>query len=289
MVDSVTDLASKLVDEYAAFDARMILSEDEIAIVQLAAVSVFRRLVKPICLILVSASTLERQLTAENGISAFSGDLDMTAIHRFHLYVATMTVSVMYLTLVHLLPRFSSAENPSIYYRLPLAFLGSVASYQLLAKTLLMLFNGSLLVRKLILGPEFVEGTWIGYYTDSKGDRKFTVERFEQTLDRIIIRGAAKRDNDQEAVQWESLDVSVDPVNGQLIYMYNCDPHSAKSRHQGIAVFQFERKGPGKPPHILYGYSADLIDGVRSTNRERKMSDRYVEFSVALKEAKNLP
>jgi hypothetical protein len=65
MVDSVTDLASKLVDEYAALDPKVILSDGEIAIVQLDAASVFRRLDNPIWLILVSASTLERQLATD--------------------------------------------------------------------------------------------------------------------------------------------------------------------------------------------------------------------------------
>jgi len=50
-------------------------------------------------------------------------------------------------------------------------------------------------------------------------------------------------------------------------------------------VFQFERLVAEKAPTAIKGYSTDLVDGVRSTNHEYKISNLSIPIDEALKQA----
>lgn len=78
----------------------------------------------------------------------------------------------------------------------------------------------------------------------------------------------------------------VDEEVGLLSYTYNCDKTSDKGSFQGVAVFHFERSNEACAPSSLRGYSADLIDGHRTENAERKISEDLLPFADALLQAK---
>jgi hypothetical protein len=210
----------------------------------------------------------------------------MSPSNKFHLFVATTTIAVMYWIINHLSPLLQSTAHLNLYYRVAIVYLGSAAFYQLLASGLRWLFEYWRHLRRWVLGPEYIEGTWIGCYKNPAGQKQFTIEHFEQTLDRIVIRGYAYLENGTLHAQWNSKAVAVNADQGTLTYSYDCDVHANKSSFQGLAAFTFERKGPRKAPTAMCGYSADLIDGVRSTNQEIKLSDSQVDVGKALAEAK---
>jgi hypothetical protein len=210
----------------------------------------------------------------------------MTTTRRFHLLVSTLTILVMYQIFIFVLPKLEPIKDIRPWANLVIGIVGSVGTYQLLAKGLLWLFNWSRLLRKMVLGPEFLEGTWIGSYKDPAGEMRFTIEYFEQGLEQVLVRGQAFTENGEPYGQWLSRAVTVDPEKGTIVYTYDCDVHSRNFSFQGIALFQFERDNPRKAPLVLNGYSADLIDGVRSSNRQHKISDGKVDMLEALRTAK---
>jgi hypothetical protein len=210
----------------------------------------------------------------------------MSIANRFHLFVSSCTVTLMYLALLHVVPTLKATALLPPYGEVAFAFVGTVGCYLLLARILRVFFDRLRLARKLLLGAEYVEGTWIGCFTTPTGEKKYTIEHFEQTLDGVVIRGEALTPNGVQYAQWVSIAVSIDAINGILTYTYQCDVHSRNAPFQGIAVFQLERANSRKPPHALSGYSADLIDGVRSGNREYKLSDGVLDKTAALGVAK---
>jgi hypothetical protein len=206
--------------------------------------------------------------------------------NKFHLFVSTTTIAAMYWIITHLSSRFPHLEKVSLQYRLLIIYLGSAGFYQLLALGLSWLYEHNRLLRRLVLGPEYVEGTWIGCYRNPQGQKKFTVEHFDQTLDGVVIRGYAFNDDDTEYGKWLSTSVSINAAQGVLTYSYDCQIFAAKNGFQGLAVFTFIRKRPGSPPRGMSGYSADLVDGIRSPNGEVKYSHKQVDWLAALQAAK---
>ena len=210
----------------------------------------------------------------------------MSATYKFHLFVSTLTVTIMFSVIVFILPRFEPTKDLNSFYKLTIGFLGSVGTYKSLASILLGLFDRFIFIRRRFLGPEYIEGTWVGCYEFSEGQRRFTVEYFEQTLDKVIVRGQAFTEEGEPYGQWLSRAVTVNAEQGTLIYAYDCDIHSDNTSFQGIAIFHFERKTKRKPPSVLNGFSADVIDGVRSANREHKIGDTEIGMKEAFEKAK---
>jgi hypothetical protein len=92
------------------------------------------------------------------------------------------------------------------------------------------------------------------------GDKTFTVEHFEQTLETVTVRGIAYRGDGSPYAHWTSIAVSIDAAAGTLTYTYNCDVYARTSSFQGVAVFPFERETPRDAPTTIDGYSADLVE-----------------------------
>lgn len=168
------------------------------------------------------------------------------------------------------------------------ALLLSLGIYKLFAVILLGFTRKLGFVKRHILGASYVNGTWIGKFTSSDESIIYTVEHFEQTLSSLKVRGQAFRVSGASYAQWTSQSETIDEIAGLLTYTYNCDKTNEKSSFQGVCVFQFERQDETRGPTRIRGYSADLTDGVRTTNQEKKISDDMLSFEDALQEAKQL-
>jgi hypothetical protein len=209
----------------------------------------------------------------------------MSISNRFHLFVASTTIAMAYWISTRVTITVSSWTTLTPIAKLAGAYVGSAAFYQFIATLLRWIFDHVRILRKLIFGNEFLEGTWIGAYGQSTGKR-FTVEHFEQTVDGIVIRGYAFTDADALYAKWTSRSVSFDPNSGSLTYSYDCDILGDKTSHQGIAFFSVQRTSTRKAASGMNGYSADLVDGSRSTNLELKLSDKQVDLAEARGAAK---
>jgi hypothetical protein len=207
----------------------------------------------------------------------------------FQFWITLATIAVMFVIIRHVLPLIPT--NPTAYgvsLDVGITFLSSIGAYQSIARLLMLLFDHCPHVRKFVLGPSFVAGTWIGCYRDKAGEPRFTVEIFEQSLDRTIVRGWAFGSDKKLQADWVSDAVEVYPISGMLRYSYNCQLYSFKTAHQGIAVFSFDRRTYKDPPIKMIGYSADLTDGDRTQNHEEKIDDKGMVLEVALERAMRL-
>ena len=106
----------------------------------------------------------------------------MTPEQKFHSYVTASTVLVMYFaieTVAPLLNEFTIAK-PIV------TLLTAIGIYNLFAKILSSLARNWLWVKKYLLGPNFIHGTWGGEFKGSDNDKIITIESFEQTLNLLL-------------------------------------------------------------------------------------------------------
>lgn len=192
----------------------------------------------------------------------------------------------MYFAIQKLLPLLQLDPNVDSYLKPAGTLLLSVGVYKFLATSLLGLARKMKFVKRHLLGASYLNGTWIGKFKAADSSVVYTVEHFEQTLSSLKIRGQAFRASGESYAQWNSESETIDETSGLLTYTYNCDKTSDKGSFQGVCVFQFERDDETCGPTRMRGYSADLVDGVRTENSESKISENLVSFAEALREAR---
>ena len=206
----------------------------------------------------------------------------MTSEHKFHSYVTVATVMVMYFMIEHVAPLL----NDYGFAKPVITLLTAVGIYNLFAKILTSMARNWLWVKKHLLGASFLNGTWLGEFI-SNDEKIITVEFFDQTLNHLVIRGEAFDEAGNSYAQWISKASFINDTDGVLTYTYTCDKDNSDSTFQGVCVFNFEREASYLPPAFIKGYSTDVIDGVRTCNRERKISDKLIPLENALVVAKN--
>jgi hypothetical protein len=206
--------------------------------------------------------------------------------HRFHSYVTAATVTVMYFVIQKLLPLLQFNPDVDMYLKPLGTLLLSIGVYKFLATLLLGFARRLKSVKRHLLGASYVNGTWVGKFKASDSSFVYTVEHFEQTLSSLKVRGQAFRESGESYAQWNSESETIDEHSGLLTYTYNCDKTSEKGSFQGVCVFQFERVDETCGPTRMRGYSADLVDGVRTENREVKHSEELVSFEEGLRAAR---
>jgi hypothetical protein len=205
--------------------------------------------------------------------------------HRFHSYVTAATVTAMYFIIQYTLPLLSQQSGILPYLKPAGALLLSVGVYKFLATLLLSMSRKWKFIKRHLLGANYLNGTWVGKFRTFDSSWIYTVEHFEQTLSSLKIRGQGFTADGESYAYWNSLSETIDEQSGLLTYTYNCDKNDDKWSFQGVCVFQFERKDETSAPDRMYGYSADLVDGVRLENRETKISENLLSFDDAFHKA----
>lgn len=195
---------------------------------------------------------------------------------------------VMYFVIQHAVPLLDVNPRIAVYLKPLGTLLLSIGIYKLLATLLLASSRKIKFVKRHLLGPSYLNGTWVGKFRTSESSIVYSVEHFEQTLSSLKIRGQAFSVADESYAYWNSLSETIDVEAGVLTYTYNCDKNDDKGSFQGVCVFQFERSDETSGPQGMRGYSADLIDGKRTENRETKLSEDLIPFAQALETAMQL-
>ncbi|RZF30125.1 hypothetical protein EVC45_08925 [Paraburkholderia sp. UYCP14C] len=210
----------------------------------------------------------------------------MTPEQRFHSYVTAGTVLIMFYFIQHIVPLLTFTPSVDQLIKPGVTLLSAVGIYKSLASALVKITKKWRWVKRKLLGPSYVNGTWIGKFEASDGEPIYTVEHFEQSLSSLKIRGQAFHADGRSYAHWKSIAETIDEAAGILTYTYICDKNRDKTSFQGIGEFQFERDDESSAPQCIKGYSADLIDGLRSENREKKISENLLSFEDALAAAK---
>ena len=174
----------------------------------------------------------------------------------------------------------------SDFYKILLGGIISLGIYRLLAGGIIWLFQKSKKMKKYFLGGYYLEGTWVGFYIGVSGKERFMIERFEQELDSLVIRGMSFDENIQCHSHWTASNVNIDIVNGKMSYMHITEPIKNNTNTEGVAIFNFKRKGQNSAPTKITGFSADIHLGKRARALGVKISDSCdISDEEALKQA----
>ena len=210
----------------------------------------------------------------------------MTPEYKFHTYITGLTVALMYLVITEIIPIFEGMHFGSISVQPVIAMLSTAGIYGTLQGILLKVSRNVNWFKKHLLGASYLNGTWIGKFTIENDEPILVVETFEQTISSLKIRGIAFHENGKMFAQWESVAESIKEREGVLTYTYSCTRNRDVYSIEGIAVFRFQRPDIHLPPTHLSGYSADLTDGIRNENSEKKVSDKLLPVGKAFEMAK---
>jgi len=175
------------------------------------------------------------------------------------------------------------------YIKIAIALLISLGVYRLIASLIIEASKKWTWFKKIMLGSYFLNGTYVGFYIGASGKIRYIVERFEQDIDSLVIRGKSFDDNLNYHANWTATSVNIDTKAGKISYMYECTPMKDSSNHNGVAIFSFIRKNQDSPANGLEGFSADLHIGKRVRAKEIKVSDKCsLDEKDALRKAKKL-
>jgi len=201
----------------------------------------------------------------------------------------TIAVTVAATIIVCLWIGFSKAAISHPWIAILASGVFSIGLYRVIVYFLLQLFRRVSWIKKLILGPAFLHGTWVGFFIGRAGSVRYFVEVFEQDLTRTVVRGRSFREDASFHGFWVSDNVSVDPVRARLSYIYETDAIGNTFVNPGIAVFQLERKDITEPAIRMQGFSSDLYNSSKLPAYEKKISEKLIfDNSEAIEKARDL-
>jgi hypothetical protein len=174
----------------------------------------------------------------------------MHPLVRVNSMVVSLTVVIMY----ELVP--ISGQLPSITPRYIVDFfgqglflagiglLGTIGVYTFLFLALRLAIDQVRLIKKLALGPSYVEGTWVGFYGPEGGETYYAIDVYKQTLTTTSVHGEGySTTTRQTRASWDSDFVRADADLIEFICEVTMFP-SPSPTINGIAKF------PSPPPTI---------------------------------------
>src|SRR5215208_4704616 len=141
----------------------------------------------------------------------------MTPETKFHSLVLGLTVTVMLSVILLLVPYIQEATVMQAFLGAVSALLLSSGIYRVIAMGLVELLRRSRWLKSKLLGPYYLEGTWVGYFEGHEGDIRYVVEVFEQDLSSLTIVGRSYTIDGRAHAQWASEAASLDVRHGRLI------------------------------------------------------------------------
>lgn len=204
---------------------------------------------------------------------------------KFHSIIISITTAIVFFVWLGL--NKVIAAHP--FFAVVLSGLISLGIYKFLALLFLSFFRNTRMVKRFILGPNYMEGIWAGFFVGHKNRIRLFFEIFEQDLSRTIIRGRVFRDEGGYHGSWIAEDATIDPVRAKLTYHYQTDAIGNTFINPGIASFDIERPAAHKGPVRLIGFSSDLFNPHKLMAFEEKVSDdTIIESRDALEKAKEV-
>lgn len=193
---------------------------------------------------------------------------------KYDVFIITFTTTLIFLIWKFIVTLFTGTKNDIILWII--GFVSSVGVY----RSIVFLFHSSLKafepIKKFFLGNEYLNGIWLGYYIDTKGEKKYIVEYYEQDIDTIQIRGYSYNENLELHASWTSTSIAIDVIKGKIFYTYSINGFADNINYIGYAEFDFERKKYCKYPLIMHGFSTEIQIAKRVISYEEKLTDKTI-------------
>lgn len=210
----------------------------------------------------------------------------MTPAAKFNALLTGLTVFVMFWLVTILVPLLRSIPWYSQVMASLATLMGSVGFFRLLSVGLRWWMSKSHNVRKFVLGPYYMHGTWVGWFVGHGGDKRYMVEHFAQDLDTLRTTGRSFTDQLLAHGQWTSQSVTVDVEHGQLVFTYFFDVVTNATALAGVHTSTLDRRSQFDAPTALGGFAHDMNDPTRIAVHSEKVSDDLLSFVEAATEAK---
>jgi hypothetical protein len=188
---------------------------------------------------------------------------------RFHSIAIGLTTAIVFLIWL----KFTAAIAAHPWLAVILSGLISFGIYRLFAAVLLSLMRNVRIVKRLILGRQYLEGIWAGFFVGHNNAVRLFVETFEQDMESLVIRGRAFKEDGSYHGSWLADNATVDARRAKLSYHYEADVVGNTFINQGIASFDLQRPAPHKPAVQMTGYSSDLFSPDKLIAFEEKIKD----------------
>jgi hypothetical protein len=202
-------------------------------------------------------------------------------------WVAGATGSATFAAMVFLAPLVSSADLSTKAVATLTAGLSSVTLYKILSWGFNWLFCKIRFIRKLLLGKAFLEGTWVGHYKRD-GHSRFTVETIDQREGETRISGREFDHDSNTLANWTAEAAFIDVRGESLVYVYACDVYATSHQHKGVGVFKLLMPQAQGTVDQIDGYSVDILDNPKNTNKEFRIDSEIRGDAAILAEARRL-
>src|SRR5262245_12471435 len=113
----------------------------------------------------------------------------MHPVEKFHFYVVTATLILMFAGLRVGLAQVPHDQPTTAIAGVVVTAFGSWGLYRTLAAACMFLMHKWDWLLKQVLGPEFLKGTWVGFVRTKTGAPRLIVEKYEQSLYSLVVRG----------------------------------------------------------------------------------------------------
>lgn len=211
----------------------------------------------------------------------------MTPSAKFNTLLTGATVFTMYWIVAFVAPFLKDIKWAAAVMLSTVALLTSAGFFRLLTLLLRSFMENSVRIRRFVLGPHYMHGTWVGWFKGHSGDKRYMVEYFSQNLDSLVITGRSFTDTFDPHGQWKSESTAIDVKHGQLLFTYIFNVITHPTALAGVHTSVFERRSPNNPPTAISGFAHDMNDSTRIAVHSEWISDENMPWKDALKIAKD--
>lgn len=194
-------------------------------------------------------------------------------VTKVNAYVFAITTSLVY----YLWDSLSLVLTKEPIGSYIIIFIFSVGFYKGIYKTILFVCNHVQFFRKLVLGKNFFEGTWVGYYK-YKDEIHFSYEIYYQSIEELYIYGRSFDSNGKSISNWSIVEPYVNIQKSQFSYFYEINDSSISDFYMGYASSTIIYYKHNKPC-IFDGFAVDGDDSSKQffiSVKESDSSNKYV-------------
>ncbi len=204
---------------------------------------------------------------------------------KFHSLIISVTTLIVFYTWAKLA---AVVGNHPLLSVVTAGFV-TLGLYRSLVLFALSAFRNISIFKKFILGPFYMEGTWVGFFVGHEKKIRYVVESYEQSFSELVIKGRVFKEDNTYHGSYVSEGAFINIRDSQLSYTYNVDGISNTFMNPGLAKFNFDRDAKHLPPNRMTGFSSDLFNPKKLLSFEEKASDKSsMEIKDALSEAKQV-
>jgi hypothetical protein len=182
---------------------------------------------------------------------------------RFHSTIVVLTIAVMYILITRFAQQVdTSPQNQSLWLWLLLSAASSLGFYRALTIVIGWVIEHSEVAMRLVMGPYFVRGTWIGILWTKTRKPRVVVEHYDQTLASLSVRGQSFKPDGELNAAWYTHSAQIQPEKGLIHCFYGVNVPRKLYEVEGIGVLQFDRPSSGGGPRAMTGYGLDTDAGM---------------------------